>query len=90
MITSLDVDAEEEFNKLLEQYTFAELLERGDVLNTQVAARMLGYSPFRLRQLCQAGKMGHIRRGVQYFFLRSQVDAARPRVVPPKDPGGSP
>ena len=90
MITSLlSVDAEEEFKQLLEKYTFAELLERGDIVNLQTAAKILGYSRFGLRLACQAGKYGHIRRGTAVYFLRSQVEAARPRVVPPKTEGSS-
>lgn len=84
MITSLDVDAQQEFDELSKNHTFAELLKRGDVVSLAGAAKMLGYSPFGLRRACQAGRVGHIKRGDRYFFLRSQVEAARPRVVPPK------
>ena len=66
-----------ELDALLKRRSFDALLKSGDVLNVRGAMGALGYkSAWGLRFACKSGKIGHIRRGSQYFFLLSQVKAA--------------
>jgi hypothetical protein len=74
-ITKPDADMER-LNKMLKTRTFDQLLTAGEIFDIEGAREKLGYSAWGLRRLCRNGKIAHILRGDQYFFLASQVSSA--------------
>lgn len=68
--------ASDQLEKLLKTHTFDQLLKVGEVLDIEGAREKLGYSAWGLRRLCRNGKIAHIERFGQYYFLKSQVSAA--------------
>lgn len=70
--------AQEQLEKLLKTHgdDFGALLKKGLVLDIEAARKPLGYSAWGLRRLCRKGKIDHIERFGQYYFLKSQVQSA--------------
>ena len=46
------------------------------MLNVALAAKVSGYGPFRIRELCKAGRIPHIRWGRAYQIPRDAFFAA--------------
>lgn len=75
--TTAAKSADERLAKMLEHRTFQQLLKSGEVLDVHGAKRLLGYdAEWSVRRLCRLGKLAHVTRFGQYFFLREDVLAA--------------
>jgi len=56
--------------------TFDQQIKDGDLFDIERAAKLTGYSVQHVRRLCHDRRIGHVRRGPQFFFTQQHIKNA--------------